>query len=70
MKKRVLSLMLVLLMTLTLIPLEPLAEAAAASDTCGSEGDNLTWALDEGNGVLKISGQGDMADYSEEAPAP
>lgn len=66
MRKRVLSLMLVLLMTLTLIPLEPLAEAAAASGTCGSEGDNLTWALDEENGVLKISGQGDMADYSED----
>lgn len=70
MKKRVLSLMLVLLMTLTLIPLEPLAEAAAASGICGSKGDNLTWALDEENDVLKISGQGDMADYSEEAPAP
>lgn len=70
MRKRVLSLMLVLLMTLTLIPLAPLAEAAAASGTCGSNGDNLTWALDEENGVLKISGQGDMADYSEEAPAP
>lgn len=65
MKKRVLSLMLVLLMTLTLIPLESLAEAAAASGTCGSKGDNLTWALDKENGVLKISGQGDMADYSE-----
>lgn len=70
MKKRVLSLMLALLMTLTLIPLEPLAEAAAASGTCGSKGDNLTWALDEENDVLTISGQGDMADYSEEAPAP
>lgn len=67
MKKRVLSLMLVLLMTLTLIPLEPLAEAAAASGTCGSKGDNLTWALDKENGVLKISGQGDMADYSEDS---
>lgn len=66
MKKRVLSLMLVLLMTLTLIPLESLAEAAAASGTCGSKGDNLTWTLDEENGVLKISGQGDMADYSED----
>lgn len=70
MKKRVLGLMLVLLMTLTLIPLESLAEAAAAPGTCGSKGDNLTWALDEKNDVLKISGQGDMADYSEEAPAP
>lgn len=66
MKKRVLSLMLVLLMTLTLIPLESLAEAAAAPGTCGSKGDNLTWALDKENGVLKISGQGDMADYSED----
>lgn len=66
MKKRVLSLMLVLLMTLTLIPLESLAEAAAAPGTCGSKGDNLTWALDEENGVLTISGQGDMADYSED----
>ena len=65
MKKRVLSLMLVLLMTLTLIPPESLAEAAAAPGTCGSKGDNLTWALDKENGVLKISGQGDMADYSE-----
>lgn len=70
MKKRVLSLMLVLLMTLTLIPLESLAEAAASPGTCGSKGDKLTWALDEENGVLTISGQGDMADYSEEAPAP
>lgn len=66
MKKRVLSLMLVLLMTLTLIPLESLAEAAASPGTCGSKGDNLTWALDKENGVLKISGQGDMADYSED----
>lgn len=66
MKKRVLSLMLVLLMTLTLIPLESLAEAAAAPGTCGSDGNNLTWALDEENGVLTISGQGDMADYSED----
>lgn len=67
MKKRVLSLMLVLLMTLTLIPLESLAEAAASPGTCGSDGNNLTWALDEENGVLKISGQGDMADYSEDS---
>lgn len=66
MKKRVLSLMLVLLMTLTLIPLESLAEAAASPGTCGSDGNNLTWALDEENGVLTISGQGDMADYSED----
>ena len=68
MKTRLLSLMLVLLMTLTLIPVDALAETAA-ENSCGSKGDNLTWALDE-NGVLTISGDGDMADYSVEAPAP
>ena len=33
-----------------------------ASGTCGAEGDNLTWTLDEG-GQLTISGAGDMANY-------
>ena len=42
--------MLVLLMTLTLIPVDALAETAA-ENSCGSKGDNLTWALDK-NGVL------------------
>ena len=68
MKTRLLSLILVLLMTLTLIPVDALAETAA-ENSCGSKGDNLTWALDK-NGVLTISGNGDMADYSVEAPAP
>ena len=70
MRTRLLSLMLVLLMTLTLIPVDALADNAAAEGSCGSKGDNLTWALDKENGVLTISGQGDMADYSEDAPAP
>ena len=70
MKTRLLSLMLVLLMTLTLIPFDALADNAAAESSCGSDGNNLTWVPDEENGVLTISGQGDMADYSEDAPAP
>ena len=38
------------------------------SGTCGvNGGDNLTWTLDS-NGVLTISGTGDMADYDGEAP--
>ena len=69
MKTRLLSLMLVLLMTLTLIPVDALAEETATEGSCGRDGNNLTWALDE-YGVLKISGQGDMADYSEQTPAP
>ena len=35
----------------------------AASGTCGAEGDNLEWTLDE-NDVLTISGTGAMADYA------
>lgn len=31
--------------------------------TCGAEGDNLTWTLDA-NGLLKISGAGDMANFT------
>lgn len=33
-----------------------------ASGTCGANGDNLTWTLDD-LGTLTISGEGDMADF-------
>lgn len=62
MKKRLLSILLVLLTALTLLPLGALAEDG---NKCG---ENLTWNLDE-IGILTISGTGDMYDYSEE-PAP
>lgn len=63
MKKRLLSILLVLLMALTLLPLGALADNN--NNKCG---ENLTWELDE-IGILTISGTGDMYDYSEE-PAP
>lgn len=62
MKKRLLSILLVLLTALTLLPLGALAEG---DNKCGED---LTWNLDE-SGILTISGTGDMYDYSEE-PAP
>lgn len=62
MKKRLLSILLVLLTALTLLPLGALADD---DNKCG---ENLTWNLDE-SGILTISGTGDMYDYSEE-PAP
>lgn len=62
MKNRLLSILLVLLMALTLLPLGALAEG---DNKCGED---LTWNLDE-IGILTISGTGDMYDYSEE-PAP
>ena len=34
------------------------------SGTCGAEGDNLTWMLDDA-GTLTISGTGDMSNYSQ-----
>ena len=42
---------------------EPVLDGAA-SGTCGAEGDNLTWILSD-DGVLTISGEGEMADYSD-----
>ncbi len=40
-----------------------------ASGECGADGDNVLWTLD-GQGVLTITGEGDMADYSSGETAP
>ena len=63
MKNRLLSILLVLLMALTLLPLGALAEG---DNKCGED---LTWNLDE-IGILTISGTGDMYNYSSAYPAP
>lgn len=63
MKKRLLSILLVLLTALTLLPLGALADD---NNKCG---ENLTWKLDE-IGILTISGTGDMYNYSSAYPAP
>ena len=34
--------------------------------TCGAQGDNLTWTLDE-DGTLTIKGEGDMEDYDDDS---
>ena len=66
MKKRLLSFVLAVLMIASLLPATALAADSdiVASGTCGAEGDgsNLTWTLDS-EGVLTISGSGDMHDY-------
>lgn len=41
----------------------------AQSGTCGKDGDNLTWELDN-NGILYITGTGAMADWTYDSPAP
>lgn len=62
MKKRLLSILLVLLTALTLLPLGALAND---DNKCG---ENLTWEF--ADGILTISGTGDMYDYSEDYLAP
>ena len=63
MKKRLLSILLVLLTALTLLPLGALADSN--NKKCG---ENLTWEF--ADGILTISGTGDMYDYSEDYLAP
>lgn len=62
MKKRLLSILLVLLTALTLLPLGALADD---NNKCG---ENLTWKFK--GGTLSIDGTGDMYDYSEDYLAP
>lgn len=63
MKKKVMSLLLVLVMALTLLPAQAWAADDVTSGTCGAEGNgsNLTWNLS--GGVLTISGTGAMKDW-------
>ena len=59
MRKRLLSFVLAVLMITSLLPATALAANIVDSGTCGAE---VTWTLDS-DGVLTISGSGDMHDY-------
>ena len=48
---------------------EASAATIVASGTCGAQGDNLTWILDD-EGTLTISGSGEMCDYTWASPSP
>ena len=62
MKKRFLSLLLVLTMVLSLLPASVFAADIVDSGECGAEGSNVTWTLDS-DGLLTISGSGKMEDF-------
>ena len=66
-KLRILSALLALAMLFALMPTAAFAEGSdpPTSGTCGAEGNNLTWTLDD-SGTLTISGSGAMADYDIE----
>lgn len=60
--KRIISLLLAVVLTMTIIPFSGIV--ASAETFSGSCGDNLTWTLDDVTGVLKISGTGEMTNFS------
>ena len=65
--KKLSAFLIVLAACLIILPGRAYAADIIASGTCGAEGDgsNLTWTLDS-DGVLTISGEGAMADYTLE----
>ncbi|MBQ6707976.1 MAG: leucine-rich repeat domain-containing protein, partial [Clostridia bacterium] len=59
-----LAILMCLTMMLTIAPLSgivPLVSAATYSGSCGT---NLTWTLNTSTGMLEITGEGDMTDWS------
>lgn len=64
-----LALFCTLLAVLILVnPMEAQA-ATVTSGECGTEGDNMTWALDD-EGTLTISGTGTMTDWDDSFDVP
>lgn len=61
MKRKFLSLVVVMAMLIAFVPCI-YAAAIVDSGTCGAQGDNLTWTLDD-EGTLTISGTGEMANW-------
>ena len=66
MKKRILSLLLVLVMLLSMLPTDALAAEDEAPH--GSCGENATWRYDAETQTLTISGTGPMTDYGSDTP--
>lgn len=58
---KILAALLTIVLVFSIFP--SLRVNAAASGTCGAQGDNVSWTLDDA-GVLTISGTGATADYS------
>ncbi len=54
---------LAFVLSLSLLSGTALAAEVVASGKCGADGSNVTWVLDS-DGVLTISGEGDMGNYS------
>ena len=70
MKKRILYLVMVLVLLCAIVPQMTLQASAepATSGECGKDGNNLTWEFYYQNGMLIITGTGDMKNYHDNAP--
>ena len=66
--KKTLSIILAILMIVTTIPFAFAADVVA-SGNCGANGGNVKWTLDS-DGVLTISGEGEMATYATLSKTP
>ena len=62
MKKAILWMVALCLVALQACQKEENTPTVIGTGTCGAQGDNLTWTLDE-DGILTIKGEGDMEDY-------
>ena len=71
MKKKLLSILLVLSLMLALVPAAFAADEVWSSGTCGKEGDgsNITWTLYK-SGLLTFTGTGAMRDYTSQRDTP
>ena len=65
MRKRILSLLLAIIMTISLGVVAFADEAIVASGNCGANDDKLTWTLTS-NGTLTISGEGEIKSYADD----
>lgn len=68
MKKRILSLLVMLTMMCAFMPCIHAAEIVDSGE-CGAQGDNLTWTLDS-DGTLTINGTGEMTDWVTPSNVP
>ena len=72
--KKAIAIFLAIITVLFVFPVASFAEGETeyqypTSGTCGAQGDNLQWSLDD-NGKLTISGTGEMEDYGLKSQNP
>ena len=65
MKFRLIPILLIAALLLGMVP-----AMAAEPELNGELGDNLAWELEPVEGVLTLTGEGAIPDYSEASPAP